>query len=64
MMQTQMPYIFPVIIVWIASTLPSAFGLYLVTTTVFSIWQHWFISKREETKNQVSQVADAKNVNT
>ena len=64
MMQTQMPYIFPIIIVWIASTLPSAFGLYLITTTVFSIWQHWFITKREETKSQVSQVVDAKNVNT
>jgi len=46
LMQTQMPYIFPVIIIWIAASLPSAFALYLATTTIFSIWQHWFITKR------------------
>lgn len=46
-MQTQMPYIFPLLIVWIASTLPAAFGLYLIATTAFSIWQHWFITKKE-----------------
>lgn len=50
MMQTQMPYIFPILIVWIASSLPSAFGLYLVATTVFSIWQHWFIARKEDRK--------------
>ena len=52
MMQKQMPYIFPALIVWFASTLPSAFGLYLVATTVFTIWQHWFITKREQHAQQ------------
>ena len=52
MMQKQMPYIFPALIVWIASSLPSAFGLYLVATTVFTIWQHWFITKREQHAQQ------------
>jgi len=48
--QKQMLYILPVIIVWIASTLPAAFGLYIITTTVFDMWQQWFISKRESRK--------------
>ncbi|MEK7542337.1 MAG: YidC/Oxa1 family membrane protein insertase [Patescibacteria group bacterium] len=48
MMQTQMMYIFPVVIVWIASSLPAAFALYWVSSTVFSLWQHWFISKKEK----------------
>jgi len=48
LMQTQMPFVFPVLIVWVASSLPAAFGLYLIATTVFSIWQHWFITKKEQ----------------
>lgn len=48
MMQTQMPYIFPFLIVWIASSLPAAFGLYLIATTIFSIWQYWFIARKEQ----------------
>jgi YidC/Oxa1 family membrane protein insertase len=48
LMQTQMPYIFPALIIWIAASLPSAFGLYLIATTVFSIWQHWFITRHEQ----------------
>jgi len=52
MMQKQMPYFLPALIVWIAASLPSAFALYLVATTVFSIWQHWFITKREQYAQQ------------
>ena len=48
LMQAQMTYIFPVIIVWVAASLPAAFALYWVCTTAFSIWQYWFIKKREE----------------
>lgn len=51
-MQKQMVYILPVFIVWIASTLPSAFGLYITTTTVFDMWQHWFIARREKTAQE------------
>ncbi|HZX49965.1 MAG TPA: YidC/Oxa1 family membrane protein insertase [Candidatus Paceibacterota bacterium] len=47
LMQRQMPYIFPVLLVWVAANLPSAFGLYLATTTLFSIWQHWFITRKD-----------------
>ena len=48
MMQTQMAYIFPVVIVWITATLPAAFALYWTTSTLFSLWQYWFIAKREK----------------
>jgi YidC/Oxa1 family membrane protein insertase len=48
MMQTQMMYIFPVAIVWIAASFPAAFALYWISSTVFSLWQHWFISKKEK----------------
>jgi YidC/Oxa1 family membrane protein insertase len=46
--QKQMMYFLPILIVWLAWTLPSAFGLYIATTTVFSMWQHWFISRKEK----------------
>ena len=52
MMQKQMMYILPVLIVWIAASLPAAFGLYIATTTIFSMWQHWFISKKEEQEGE------------
>ncbi|HEX9722038.1 MAG TPA: YidC/Oxa1 family membrane protein insertase [Candidatus Paceibacterota bacterium] len=47
LIQKQMLYILPVLIIWIASRLPAAFGLYIITTTVFDMWQQWFITKRE-----------------
>ncbi len=58
LMQTQMAYIFPVVIVWIASSMPAAFALYWVSSTVFSLWQYWFIAKR---KQHVEQSAIANN---
>lgn len=48
LIQTQMMYIFPVVIVWVASSLPAAFALYWISSTAFSLWQHWFITKREQ----------------
>lgn len=48
LMQTQMMYIFPAIIVWLAASLPAAFALYWIASTVFSLWQHWFITKKEK----------------
>jgi len=61
LMQTQMPYIFPALIIWIASSLPSAFGLYLIATTVFSIWQHWFITKQDKAKEVSHEQGTAAN---
>jgi YidC/Oxa1 family membrane protein insertase len=54
MMQTQMMYILPVVMAGVAATLPAAFGVYIATTTVFSIWQHWFISKRDKSEEEQS----------
>ncbi|MBI2098253.1 MAG: membrane protein insertase YidC [Candidatus Wildermuthbacteria bacterium] len=47
LMQSQMTYIFPVVIVWIAASMPAAFALYWVSSTAFTLWQYWFIAKRE-----------------
>ena len=52
LMQTQMAYIFPVVIVWITATLPAAFALYWITSTLFSLWQYWFIARREQHATQ------------
>jgi len=47
MMQTQSLYVFPVITVVIFWGLPSALGLYWITTSVFSIVQQYFILKNK-----------------
>lgn len=52
LMQTQMAYIFPVVIVWITATLPAAFALYWIMSTIFSLWQYWFIAQRERHAKQ------------
>lgn len=46
MMQKQTLYLFPVLTVFILWGLPSAIGLYWVATTIFSILQQYFISKK------------------
>lgn len=46
MMQKQMLYFFPILTVFILWNLPSAVGLYWVTTTIFSIAQQYFIFKK------------------
>ena len=46
MMQKQMLYFFPILTVFILLTLPSAIGLYWITTIVFSIAQQYFSLKR------------------
>jgi len=52
MMQTQMVYFFPFFTVFIVSQLPAAFGLYWIFTSLFSIWQHWHISKKDKIEAQ------------
>jgi YidC/Oxa1 family membrane protein insertase len=56
MMQKQMLYILPLLIVWIATTLPAAFGLYIATTTIFSIWQQWFITRKDKKKAEEGEI--------
>ncbi len=46
MMQKQMLYFFPIITVIILFNLPSALGLYLIISGVFSIVQQYFIVKK------------------
>jgi len=46
MMQKQMLYFFPALTVFILWKLPSAIGLYWVTTTVFSIAQQYFVFRK------------------
>lgn len=45
-MQTSMTYFFPFITVYFVSYLPSAVGVYWITTSIFSIWQQWYINKK------------------
>ena len=52
LMQKQMAYIFPVVIVWITATLPAAFALYWICSTIFSLWQYWFIARGERHAEQ------------
>ena len=45
--QKQALYFFPVLTLLIVSQLPSAIGLYWITTSLFSIAQQWYLKKRE-----------------
>ncbi len=47
MMQKQMQYIFPVITAIILLRLPSAIGLYWMTTTIFTVVQQYIVFKKK-----------------
>jgi YidC/Oxa1 family membrane protein insertase len=47
--QKQMMYFTPVMMFFILLSLPSALGIYLLTTTLFTIAQQYFITKRNKT---------------
>jgi methionine-R-sulfoxide reductase len=51
MMQTQALYIFPIFTVVIFWGLPSALGVYWITTSIFSIIQQYFILKSDPSKD-------------
>ncbi len=51
MMQKQMQYFFPVITVVILLRLPSAIGLYWMTTTIFTIIQQYVVFKKKPKSN-------------
>lgn len=48
--QKEMQYFFPIFTILILTKLPSALGLYIVTTSLFSIIQQYFIFKKEGIK--------------
>lgn len=44
-MQNSMVYFSPLLTLLILPQLPSAVGVYWITTSVFSIWQQWYITR-------------------
>jgi YidC/Oxa1 family membrane protein insertase len=54
-LQNSMVYFSPLLTLTILPQLPAAVGLYWVTTSVFSIWQQWYIDKKSKVKNQISK---------
>ena len=46
--QKQALYFFPVLTLLIVSQLPSAIGLYWITTSLFSIGQQWYIARNDK----------------
>lgn len=54
MMQKQMLYFFPAFMVLILWRLPSAVALYIITTTLFAIFQQYFILKPRTFSGQAS----------
>lgn len=49
-MTKQMTYIFPIVTIFIARSLPAALALYWVITTLFGLGQQWYVNKN--IKNQ------------
>lgn len=47
--QQRMIYIFPAVTFFILRSLPSAIGVYWITTSVFSIWQQWAMTRKRKT---------------
>jgi YidC/Oxa1 family membrane protein insertase len=52
--QQRMVYIFPAVTFFILTSLPSAIGLYWITTSVFSIWQQWTMTRSRSHAQRVS----------
>ena len=58
MMNKQMIYIFPLVTIFIARSLPAALGLYWITTTIFGIAQQWYVNK--SVRNNPREVKEAR----
>lgn len=52
-MQTQMKYVFPIIVFFISYTISGVIALYMLTTNLFSSWQETFIRKNIKSQSQV-----------
>jgi len=48
MMQTQMIYIFPLFTVFIVARFPAALGVYWIVTSLFTIGQHWYMTRESQ----------------
>ena len=51
MMQTQMIYVFPLFTVFIVARFPSALGVYWIVTSLFTIGQHWYMTRKPEARS-------------
>lgn len=60
-MGSQMAYIGPVIILLVFANLPAALSVYLIVTTVFSIFQHIFIHRQLERESAHEKLAGIRN---
>ena len=52
-MQTQMKYIFPIIVFFISYTISGVIALYMLTTNLFSSWQETYIRRKIKSQSQV-----------
>ena len=50
----QMMYIFPLVTVFIAMSLPAALPIYWIVTTLFAIVQQWYIMREDKTGGKIS----------
>ena len=55
-MNIQFRYILPVVIIFIAYTLPSALALYWITSNIFSIGQYWYANKISAKNKDISVI--------
>lgn len=54
-LQNSMVYFSPILTLIILPSLPAAVGLYWITTSVFSIWQQWYINTKGKVQASNSQ---------
>ncbi len=65
-MTRQMMYLFPIMTIFIARSLPAALALYWIITTLFSVGQQWYVNKNikkpaaSSAKKQISSSKPAK----
>ncbi len=56
-LQNSMLYFSPLLTLMILPQLPAAVGLYWITTSVFSIWQQWYINRKSEARSAKSETS-------
>ncbi|MDO8474108.1 MAG: YidC/Oxa1 family membrane protein insertase [bacterium] len=54
-LQTSMVYFSPLLTLAILPQLPAAVGLYWITTSVFSIWQQWYITRTPKAQTSLAK---------
>lgn len=62
-MTRQMTYIFPVVTIFIARSLPAALALYWVITTLFGIGQQWYVNKKIKSQTSNLKIEEGESIN-